>query len=325
LMMAVYSWQQTKFLLWTHSIGVAIMVGVDALLYKLSDNSNGANYSYIAYVIWLLLMLHTSWRFTKRYGFGKGFLFMFTGPLVMEAVFLLLNDYTIIPSFLANNNTVWRLFVRLIISPLFYSILIVFFRICAKNLHSDRVIIITLLPLFFKAVFGRVFATESATIGILVLNSFLSIVGDLIVRLTLWNRHQIFKYLRLRFSFIAENGIFKHLYEVPDGDIFYGQFLNYEKAHEVIGIIFALGIQLITVVYTETYDGMPPIFYSLLVQLGIELVGQIGISYAEYKFNIPIINTTRHLKEFLPIFIFSTLMGSMFVSRRAYNILTNVE
>lgn len=52
----------------------------------------------------------------------------FIAPFLMEAAFLLVNDYTIIPSFLLNTDLVWRTFVRNVLNPVYYAALVIFLR-----------------------------------------------------------------------------------------------------------------------------------------------------------------------------------------------------
>jgi len=269
-------------------------------------------------------MVSNGLMLTRRFGLEKTYTIIFTVPFVLEAVFLLINDYTIIPSFLDNDSVIWRTFIRNVVHPVYYGILVLILRNCAKRMHSDRAVVVTLMPLFFKAFFGRFFSSEMNSYGLVVLNSFLSVLLDIGVRLVHWNRHKLFERLSVRYpeTWNKEKKILRWVFDEPEGDVFYGQFLNYEKAHEIVGIFFSLSITFVYNIYSYHLDNMPNLFVLLAIQISIEFVGQIVISLLEYYFNVPILNSTRHFKEFMPIFMWSCFVGAIFCAFRGYRVVT---
>jgi len=192
-------------------------------------------------------------------------------------------------------------------------------------MHSDRAVVIVFMPLFFKSFFGRIFNSEMGTYWLLVVNGIISVSIDIGVRLANWNRHKVIKWLGKKYpaTWAHPKGFLKGLLSTPGEDVFYGQFLNYEKAHESIGIFMSLALTLISYIYTANSRDIPIVVYSLLIQVSFELTGQVITTLMEYYFDVPVLHSTGHYKEFMPIFMYSTLLGAMFCSVRGYAIITN--
>lgn len=75
-------------------------------------------YGYCGVSSILNIFLQLKWYFPIFFGL----------PFVLAAVFLLINDYTIIPSFLLNTNGLYRTFLRNIIHPVYYATLVIIIR-----------------------------------------------------------------------------------------------------------------------------------------------------------------------------------------------------
>eukprot|EP01112_Ceratiomyxa_fruticulosa_P012682 TRINITY_DN3526_c0_g1_i1.p1 TRINITY_DN3526_c0_g1~~TRINITY_DN3526_c0_g1_i1.p1 ORF type:complete len:502 (-),score=37.02 TRINITY_DN3526_c0_g1_i1:106-1611(-) len=251
----------------------------------------------LSYVCWIVLLFVNGYLFGKKYRFNH-FILFFTFPLFLDAVFLMINDFFIMPLFLENTNTYILLTIRILAQPAFYFLLIILLRFSARWLQSPRPISTLIMATFMRAFFGRVLNNEFTTLTLVFVNSVILIIVDIFLRLIFWNRKKIFNLVLPgeTKSKLKSNPQYSWMWNTPAGDLLYAQFLTLEKTIEIGAIILTGAIQIVYIQVSPTnfsmrwkmpFSSYEQVVYRLLIQLFLEVIANFVSTVLEIYHDIP--------------------------------------